>query len=202
MHFGRHNQLRDYRREGIYEYFPVTCPAPGIWKVDGRAAPTRPQKRARHVPFDRTQQSRNHRGLELADRFRKRSLAGPASRPPRFGIEIINRSSTEIDQIATRRLKDRKKVLVVDCGIDHPESVAHRPIKPGVALVEEAPGSRSRFPNEEQAHLGGAKRPPQFLSLAACGIKRQRGLPSLPDRHEFRPLPGPRSSGQAFHQTA
>ena len=189
----RLNQLREYRREGIYKHSSVARPASGIRQMDDRAAPVRPQKRARHVPFDRTQQSCNHCGLEFLNHFRKRSLADDAGGPARFRIEVIHRASTQIDQIATRSLKDREKILIINRVIDHSEGVAHRPVEAGVSLVEKAPGRGSRFADEQQTHVVGTKRAPQFFSLPACGIKRQRGLLSLPDRLESRRPPGPRN---------
>jgi hypothetical protein len=173
--FGRQNQTRDYRCEGIYKHFFVTRPASGIRQMDDGAAPARPCQCLLHVLFDGTQQSRNHRGPQLDNSFRKRCLTRPARRPPRFRIEVIHGPSTQIHQIATRSLKDREKVLVMDRGVHHSERIAHRPVKPGVALIEEASGGGSRFADEQQAHVFGTKRPPQSFSLATCGIKRQRG---------------------------
>ena len=193
MHFGGRNQLRNYRLEGILENPFVARPASGIRQMRDRAAPASRQKCAQHVPFDGTQQSRNHDRLEFDNRFRKRLLACPASRPPQFRIESIHRPSTQVDEITTGSLKDSEKILVIDCGIDRSKRIAHRPVKPGVSLVKEAPGRGSRFPDEQQANMVGTKRPPQSFSLVACGINRQRELLSLPDPLGFRRPRGPRS---------
>jgi hypothetical protein len=201
MHFGGGNQPRNYRREGTLENAFVARPPSRIRQMDHHASPPRPQKSARHVSFDGTQQSRNHRGLQFDNQARKPLLVGPASRPPRFGIEAIHRLSTKVDQIAPGGTKNREKVLIIDCRIDRSEGIAHRPVKPGIALIEEAPGHRSRFPDEQQPHLGGTKRAPQSFPPPACGINRRHGRPLLPDRPRFRRPPGPRSSAPAFPRT-
>ncbi len=65
----------------------VLSPTSGIRQMDHGAVPARPQQCALHIAFDRTQQGRDHRGFEFADRFRKR-----LSRPPGKPLVALSRS--------------------------------------------------------------------------------------------------------------
>jgi hypothetical protein len=141
-------QIFQLGRQCLHKDFTVAGPSAGIRNFEYGTMPFRLDDRPRHVAPDRPQQSHNGSGLKAADSAGERKLAREAGSATRLRVQMVDRVGTGVDQVAARGLKNRQEPVVSDRGIDHAKSISHRPVQPGISLVEEAPRRRRGLSNE------------------------------------------------------